>query len=642
MRKKPILIITGILAVAICSFLFIRSKYLVKPEKKEVIAFLEDFNINLKMSNTDTLLNYFEGKQSNKILIKLLGILSNKTGSDGKTKPLFEVALVPDEATIKTINPEITQATIPIIFVDSGNVKQRSSIQFKLRKIAAGHFKIIQFDGRSFIHDFIAYESKIRIKQTPPQDIYSAITLAAFKTAEKLKSRYDSVMWFEHIDNKTYFYVINGKWNNKTFWSDEIANDEDRAVTSKMGLVGPDLKEIIPPQYDLIHNIGGTVDSLIEVEKDDKKGLYNLAGKNIVSVDYDEILPLNKNEDNLAVLRKNDDYFYLKTDYSISGKISDFKIAEALPKIKNYNGSYTLSDSSSKNIMEDNSLDSFTSTVISPSYLVGWKILPRMLTFQNPLRKAPGHSEDEAEGSSYYDITFNGHVKGDNWFESVFHSIVDDYIGGRGGLYETKNVLLVDKKKNRVLAYATGTTPPESDEDGTLSEACNNDYLRSVNDSLFEYRTTYMPRQALYNDMTLAEAPNYCYLHIKNGKLEALPNKRVFGFTKYVKMNDSYLEGCYQLYIGNDYQNLKTIGHVTTEMLRYMKNEIYASYRYQFKDERWQDVFSDMVSAYDHGKQIPPNANVDDSLTVIDKYNINFINQKLNGVKSPPKVLAAK
>ncbi len=111
-------------------------------------------------------------------------------------------------------------------------------------------------------------------------------------------------------------------------------------------------------------------------------------------------------------------------------------------------------------------------------------------------------------------------------------------------------------------------------------------------------------------------------------------------------MDDSYLNNCYQILIGTgrfDKRKETTIDHVTPEILRYMKNEIYADYKYDFKDKRWENVFIDMPSYnndYDHPK--PNNVTVDDSLTEIDKYNINWINQKLKEVKTNPNTLAAK
>ena len=92
-----------------------------------------------------------------------------------------------------------------------------------------------------------------------------------------------------------------------------------------------------------------------------------------------------------------------------------------------------------------------------------------------------------------------------------------------------------------------------------------------------------------------------------------------------------------------DQRKKTTLDHVTPEMLRYMKNEIYADYAYQFKDKRWAEAFQEMNSYSNYAnKNKPDNISVDDSLTVIDKYNINWINQKLKEGKTKPNTLAAK
>lgn len=133
----------------------------------------------------------------------------------------------------------------------------------------------------------------------------------------------------------------------------------------------------------------------------------------------------------------------------------------------------------------------------------------------------------------------------------------------------------------------------------------------------------------------MCDGPGYHYLVIRNNKLVELPNQRKFGFTKYVPMDDSYLIACYTL-------NDKTsINKVNTEMLRYMKNEIYADYKYHFKDTTWRNIFQDNMFKYYSDKD-QYNDSIDDSLTAIDKYNLAFINKKLNAQPVSKKVLAAK
>ena len=80
------------------------------------------------------------------------------------------------------------------------------------------------------------------------------------------------------------------------------------------------------------------------------------------------------------------------------------------------------------------------------------------------------------------------------------------------------------------------------------------------------------------------------------------------------------MQGCYVV-------NGKATDHVTKSMLEYMKNEIYASYNYKFKNDAWNQVFESRFNRYDDTIR---NTNVDDSLTTIDKYNSSKI--KINGV----------
>ncbi len=620
MKTKPIIISLICLIIIICLCIFIKSKYFSKPEKAEITQFLNDFKNELRDEHIDSAVNDFEAGKNNKQITLLVKVLAGKTGMNGKSAPTFNISLNTDDNKIIFSNTTNTIAEVPVSFTHAGMDTKQAVITFTIHKIADHQFKIAEVKTGVFLKGYMAYAILVRNKTVPEDAIYSAITLAAFKTADKLKTRYDSVLWFEHINKKTWFYVIKGTLNKEFYWLND--HKPDYKPTYKMGLVNPDLKEVIPAEYDLIHNIGGTIQGLIEVEKDGKKGFYNLDGKLVLPVNYDQIFPL-KADDNLALLRNGDDYFYLKSDSTVSDKIQDFKIADVLPKIKAYGDSYTLSDESSENIMEYNDREDFTSLVVAPSYLVDWGILDQFVTFENPLRK-PGADNDGIEASGSIEIKYEGNKKDEanNWLESAFYSIYNDYLGGRSGLYESKNVLIVNKAQNRILGFNVPSYQGQGDGGSVLSGKCNENAIRAINDTLFEYRTTSGVDQEIIKD-TIYEAPYYHYLHIKNGKLEALPNQRVFGCTKYVKLDDSYLQGCYVI-------NGKSIDHVTPEMLQYMKNEIYASYFYKFKSAAWNNVFYGDTDIPDNEK----NASVDDSLTVIDKYNINWLNQKLQGQKS--------
>ena len=205
----------------------------------------------------------------------------------------------------------------------------------------------------------------------------------------------------------------------------------------------------------------------------------------------------------------------------------------------------------------------------------------------------------------------------------------DHFIDGRSGLYESdksNRLLIVDKKNNQLLGFETKnhlTGESDSEETRDIKSVCNENYLHQINDTLFEFRTSSATGQIIADHQVLIEGPSYHYFYIKNGKLIALPDSRVFDCTKYVKMDDSYLNGCF---VVSD----KNVDHMTPEILRYMKNEIYASYKYKFKSDMWTKAFQDSFDRYSS----PLRESVDDSLTMIDKYNINWLSQKLNGAKS--------
>ncbi|MDF2432089.1 MAG: hypothetical protein JWP44_1720, partial [Mucilaginibacter sp.] len=306
MKTKPFLIPAIIVLIAGLAF-FVRCKTALKTDSSEISQFLNKFNNSINEGNADTLMACFKTDKKTKALVRLVNLLAGKKGADGM-KPLTTIKLDIDKAEIKNISNDLVNVTIPASFSHATVNDKQSVLVLKIYKVAPHELKIIQADARQFLTDYLAYENFVKSKTEAEKVTYSAITLTAFKTADQLKTRYDSVIWFAHLHNQTYFYVIKGKWNIEK----DIVRDKDSTIDPyKMGLVNPALKEIIPAEYDLVHNINGTFTGLVEVEKNDKKGFYNLNGRIVVPVNYDQIFPI-EDENNLAVLKNGNNYFYLK------------------------------------------------------------------------------------------------------------------------------------------------------------------------------------------------------------------------------------------------------------------------------------------------------------------------------------------
>ena len=602
--KNKLIIGISVLVIGLAGFLFGRL-YLNKADKPEIQTFLQTFSQNLVSKPADSLLLSFEVKQSRKDIIRILNLLAGHTSINGKLKPLFKTVVNVDNAVIIVVNESLSRIAIPLTLVNSKFPDYPASLNITLRKDGKNRFMITEINGEELFSNFVAFENAIRTKMHSEDEIFSEQTLLAFKKADQLKSKYDSVLWFSYVNDKPFYYVINGKW-------DFYASAEDiEKAGYKMGLVNADLKEIIPAEFDLVHNIGGTLEGLIEVEKGGKRGFYDLQGRNVIPVINDQVIPVSDSV-NIAVASVGSDYYWIRKDYSISDRDTSIKIADVLKKIKLFNDPvHSFTGPNTDNLLEFNSREEHAALYLPPSYLVNWNFLPKTQLFKNPLRKNVEYNDI----SSSIDVTYTKTTEPSNWLETAFYSIRDNYIGGRTDFYDTKNVLLVDHKSNKVYSYQVGI-----DAEFLLLN-CNEFKSKAIADNLFEITSSnYINLEV--NDKYLNEIPSYHYLSITDGKMEELPNRRYFGFTKYIKMDDSYIKGCYT-YDGNEIHTLPKA------ILTYLKMEIYADHNYRFPDEHWVKTFESYMADYK-----PENASVESELTDIDRYNIKWIDQKLNNLET--------
>ena len=611
MKIKPILIgvITGIIILVIA--FFVKAKYFDKPPVANYDRFMQDFNRHVVNKNTDSLTTYFDLTWHPELLSHFLKVLTNQSSVNMGDPAVLKLELNIKDCSYVSLENGDTKIITPVKLIDSTLPVQLTSLTFNVHK-KAGKNLIINVDNLSFIEDYLAYENKVRTKGLTDKDIYSPITLQAFKSAEELKTKYDSVLWFSHINKQTYFYVVKGKWDYY---------DVDSAKTYKMGLVNPQLQEIIPAECDLIYNINGTFNGLVEVEKDRKRGFYDLNGKIVVPVDYDQIFPLI-NSEHLGALRKGETYYWLEKDYSVSGE-ADISIKDLMAMLPPVNWN-SLSHVNNTDIVEMNSRDNHSSVLLSPSYLTDLNLVTAVKYLKNPLRR----NVEFFDASSSYKVTeTENQAKADTGrFQALVYSIRDYFIGGRSEFYDIKNVVLVDKQNNRTFSSDIPVDYSMS-ESGEAPVKCDGYSFKAINDTLFELKTGASASIMLYDETYVQEMPMYHYLYLHNNKLQEKTTNRLFAFTKFVKMDDSYITGCY-LY------NDKVITGLTPAMLRYMKNEIYADYNYIFKDKKWAGIFGDGMPEYK-----AENASVEDRLTDIDRYNLNWINQRL-GTQSTTKLAA--
>jgi len=636
MKTKPIPAIITSLILLFSVTLITQCKQ--AANKDGIDSFLTLFGLQVQDGATKDLLKNFDMPNKRPAIVQLVNMLCNKTGAGKNSKPIFKLTVNVTDNELKDAGPDMTTATFSVKFSrDTLNIQDKTStLSLKIKKTASNTFKIVDVDADQLLKDYIGFENLVRSKILTDADIYSPQTLAAFKVAEGLKAKYDSIPWFQHMGDKTYYFVVKGAMNFEAVFGYGGRRDSLAAATYKMGLLSPDQKEIIPVEYELIHNIGATFPNVIEVEKAHKRGFYNLMGQVILPAEYDQIFPLNDDADNLAVLRKGGDYYWWKKDYTISDKDAELKIGDILQRLPNYGKSLNLTEGVMKNVMEYNSREDHGSIYLPPSYLVDLSILSYQKNFTNPLRR----NVEYMDASTKYQIKMTNANEGDGWLASAFYSIRDYFLGGRGEFYENSRVLVIDKKNNRVYSAEYNSDYSQEEGDGTVIENCTVSTIRAITDSLYEVKSGANLYTVLYNGKYITAGPKYHYMALKNDNLQELNTDRTFTFTKFIKMDDSYLKGCYKI------DDETTLSKVNADMLHYMKNEIYADYNYNFKDTVWRKVFEENFYRDNKTK----NDVVDAMLTDIDKYNLAFIEQKLKGLnnKKPPlelnknKALAAQ
>ena len=214
MKTKPILIIAAVVIVAVATF-FLLHKKKSPPNSVEITEFLYKFNNAVNQANADTVMACFQFDKKNKTLKNLANLLIGKKGKDGAL-PLATVILDIDKAETKNIGAGLVSVKIPVTFSHHPLDDNHSILILKIYKTKHYKLKIIQADTRKFFADYTDYETYVKNSVHIDNTTYSALTLASFKTADQLKTRYDSVLWFEHIDGKTFYYVIKGKLDRKS------------------------------------------------------------------------------------------------------------------------------------------------------------------------------------------------------------------------------------------------------------------------------------------------------------------------------------------------------------------------------------------------------------------------------------------
>ncbi|MEO3402715.1 WG repeat-containing protein [Mucilaginibacter sp. CAU 1740] len=645
MKTKAITrIILPAIVIALCGFVLIRRQSKENLEKAEIHKFLTDVNKALTKADSSKLQTYLTNKNNRNEVGYLVGLLKGEyreTYTD--VIPQLKLHVSVDTAHIDIqLTDSGTVVAIPVTLRSNYTKPATSKFILHLEETPKSSHKIKEIETSLLADDYIAYEDKAYIALEVANGKYQPITKKAFTNATTLKARYDSVIWFSHVKGKTYYYTVKGKWDIKTAFDTQ----NNLVKKYKMGLVGPDLKEAIPVSFDMIRSINGTFPGLVEVEKDQKHGFYDLNGKLVVPVQYDQIFPVT-DKNNKAALRMGRDFYWLKNDYTISAK-TDLTMSQVFAMLTPIT-TLTNQANPTGNITEFNSDFEDADIYIPPSHLIDLDLAYGFTTFKNPLRKEmpvrfSRYNPNSGRTSVIKQTASSPPTNKGNWIKSILYSITEHFVGGRFEFYKSNDLVLIDEKRNQAYGQSLRSDYSYSEAGANFPYYCNDHSARAINDSLVEVKASASTTISLYNKdylTEISEMPMYHYFVLKNNKMAELQSNRLFSFTQYVKLDDSYLNGCYSYFdqIGQRGKSRRET-HLSNDGLLYMKNEIYASYGYKFRDETWNKIFYSMPSPV-MPLDIKRRDNIDNLLTATDKYNIQWIDKKLNNA-DPKMMLASK
>jgi hypothetical protein len=419
-----------------------------------------------------------------------------------------------------------------------------------------------------------------------------------------LRKQYDSVVFFTKINNHLLFYVVSGKWVYP-YPYDSIQYDSG---DYKVGVVNADNKVIVPVEYSKIYNPGGTFPGIIEVERNRLRGLFTIGGEQLVPAEYDGIYP-TKAAGALAQLRKGNRYGWVDSKGRISFEENSHpdKTLFQSPLESNAILGWKFVHPGSVSVLVDmaGNAEESAGIIVYPSFVRDFGITrvahPWVLNDVNMLGMGMTDTEIKFERAESVADKLYGLI-------SFF---MESGADARGYQFRQNDLLVLDSNMVKVDHLEKLST--KSDGQDPCGAARIGPSYRIVKTGLYES-----------NDGD----GNYRYWEIdENGKIRPLSTARIYAFTKFVQLDESYFKNC--RYESLPYESIKwedetspnvviTSG-ISSNELDVMRNEIFAEYGFIFKSPKWKAYF-EKLSWYK-----PRFENVDNQLTEIDKHNIKFI-----------------
>jgi hypothetical protein len=446
---------------------------------------------------------------------------------------------------------------------------------------------------------------------------------------ESLPGSHDKVFAFTDRGGKAYFWVAKGT-EDRYYELKELVDGDAPEV--KCGLLGSNGEALIPMEYDYFGCIDAIAPGLVEVYKNGKVGLFDIAGKQAVPAEYDRILPVSSiNKEHVAWLDKQGKFFGLRSDLQLEPLDIDanaFGAALRQLKLETFFASGVTQPGAPHPWLDDGYFEgSWTEgtlgILITPNFLQAYKGFPKasQLSFDY---------NHDLPTLTIQDVKPVGEDK-------LGILALFDYwgAGGRDIYHATdKRMFTMDAPKAQQIAEVEL-------EDHQVGYTCNLISLGFVADNILE--SVEMKEVEGYH-----EFPVYTYYTVEaNGSLNPRKSNRKYPFTEYYELTEAFFKGCYEqvdpkftkpkgddeeeMYWGNHEPGIM-ISHLPFSELELMRNEILAEYGQTFEG-KWKDHFAKQ----DWYK--PQDYHAIERMNERDKRNVEFIDGYLTRMAGKEKQL---
>ncbi len=564
--------------------------------EKDIRTFLTSFQNSFDKSDQE-ILKFFNTPQADNVIMLAVDVLRNKDLQNIKCVPSFDKALIYfEDDGIRVVVPAIVQST------DMGvDLKNESSLTLYLKQ-KDNSFYISKLEGDEFYNSYVSLRNQMDGSEDLKKELLSRQSV--FAKAKELQHQYDSVIWYAQYDSSTYFYVVNGQWSNyfMNYWE-----NPHKPTNYKMGLVDQNGKVIIPVEYDLVGTLGFSLPGIVEVKKDGKVGYFNLEGKQLITAEYDMIIPFPAEE--ALIVKKDSTYGWFNAAYQYypSGFPSP-TAEEYVMKFQFLPNQLMFSDKTQTLCEIPNEKYLGNGIIIPASYWTKTGIFREIMG---------GFTVGEVHLNAYTEyVETNGSVLTSitDKLSAFVMTIKERYLEGREEFYTHDRLVFVNSKRDTLATQ-------EFSADGKID-------FRKINEELIElshFESDYGFEEDGYDEFPVLR---YNYIRLNpDFSVTPLPSNRSFSFTQFIKMDSSYITGEFKTWINNNQVNTTMLSSNT---LTLMRNEILADYGYRFTEQKDLEQFT-------YRKWYKPEfdsySQIEGELTEIDKYNLAFLEKLIGPLK---------